>query len=298
MKQKYGVTIVCAGVICLFSSTALLFESAVLAQAPPTSLGTTQAGSQAGPRTAPAGFRSAYPSRPPADQALVAQGKASFGVRCAFCHGSDARGGESGPNLLRSELVLTDQSGENIIPIVQHGRPALGMPAFELSVPQIEEIVTYLHSLPVSGNERGRTAPIRIPVGDATAGEQQFDSKCASCHTVGKLQGIATRVPDPRMLQQTWLLPGSRGGAQDLRIPPKSVTVTYASGKKLSGQLHRIDDFLVTLITGTGETVTVARQGAMPRVTIEDPLAGHTKLLPTYTDANIHDITAYLETLK
>jgi cytochrome c oxidase cbb3-type subunit III len=288
MDRKYKVALVSAVVFCVDLGTAL----PQAAQTPAPAI------TQAGPQAAPAGFGSAYPPRPPADPVLVARGKASFGVRCAFCHGSDARGGESGPNLLHSEMVLTDQAGENIIPVVQHGRPQLGMPAFDISVPQIEEIVAYLHSLPVSGNDRGRMAPIRIPVGDAAAGKQQFDTKCGSCHTSASLRGIATRVSDPRMLQQTWLLPGGRGGAQDVKIPAKRVTVVYQSGKKLSGQLQRIDDFLVRLVTDTGETVTVPRHGATPKVTLEDPLAGHTKLLPVYTDENIHDITAYLETLK
>jgi len=246
--------------------------------------------------TSPAGFASAYPQRAPADPAVVAQGKAAYGVRCAFCHGSDARGGESGPNLLRSELVLTDRQGENIVPVVQQGRPAQGMPPFDLPVAQIQDIVTFLHSLPVSSHDRSAT--ITIPLGDAAAGKRQFDSKCGSCHSVASLQGIAARVPDPRTLQQTWLLPGGRGGAPDLHIPPKRVTLTDASGKTISGDLNRIDDFLVTLTTDRGESITVERHGETPDVKLEDPLAGHTKLLPALTDANIHDITAYLETLK
>jgi len=291
--QKIHVGLVAAVMVCLSAGVALVANATVFAQAANTPVATTPAGPQAAPPRP-----SAYPSRPAGDPAVVAQGKASFSVRCAFCHGSDARGGESGPNLLRSELVLTDENGENIIPVVQHGRPAEGMPAFDLSVPQIQEIVTFLHSLSISGNERGLTAPIKIPVGDATAGRQQFDAKCASCHTVASLQGIGSRIPDPRTLQQTWLLPGGRGGAQDVKVPPKRVTITQASGKKLSGRLQRIDDFVVTFVADDGQLTTIARHGQSPKVSIEDPLQGHTKLLPAYTDANIHDITAYLETLR
>src|SRR5947208_7274597 len=60
------------------------------------------------------GIRSAYPQRPPADPAAVERGRGMFSVNCAFCHGSDARGGEGGPNLIRSQMVLNDQHGEGI----------------------------------------------------------------------------------------------------------------------------------------------------------------------------------------
>src|SRR5829696_1936214 len=54
--------------------------------------------------------------RPPGDPAVLARGKALYGVNCVFCHGPDLRGGQlNGPNLLRSQLVLSDQNGELII---------------------------------------------------------------------------------------------------------------------------------------------------------------------------------------
>ena len=64
----------------------------------------------------------AYPQRPIADPEAVARGKVMFDVNCSFCHGADARGGDDGPNLLRSELVLEDQKGENIGPVLLNGR--------------------------------------------------------------------------------------------------------------------------------------------------------------------------------
>lgn len=237
-------------------------------------------------------------ARKPVDPALAAQGKSLYSVRCAFCHGSDARGGESGPNLLRSEMVLTDQNGELIGPVVLHGRLQQGMPAFDVSAEQIAQLAAFLHSIPVSGNERGRNAPIRIPVGDAQAGEQEFKQRCASCHsTTGNLKGIGEKIPDPRMLQQSWLMPGMRGGAPSVVAPPKRVTVSTPKAK-VSGTLLRIDDFIVSLKTEDGQTRTFERIGDLPKVEILDPLEGHIRLLPTYTDKSIHDITAYLVTIK
>lgn len=250
------------------------------------------------PQAAPPLRPSPYPERPPADPAVVQQGKNAFGVRCAFCHGSDARGGEGGPNLLRSELVLTDRNGELIKPVVLHGRVELGMPRFELSDDQLNQIVAFIHSFPVSGNDR-RASTIVIPSGDPKAGEVAFAKTCASCHSItGDLKAIGTKVKDRKMLQQTWLMPGLRGGSPDIKPGPKRVVVTSAQGKKLEGALVRIDDFHVTLRLENGQTETVARNGAVPTVQVLDPLAAHQKLLPGYTDKTIHDITAYLETLK
>ena len=98
---------------------------------------------QAGGQGAPAGRGGgppgqggfvAYPQRPVTDQAAVDRGKALFSVNCAFCHGPDARGGDSGgPNLMRSDVVLLDDKGERIGQVVKQGRPDKGMPPFMLA---------------------------------------------------------------------------------------------------------------------------------------------------------------------
>src|SRR5689334_13059456 len=169
---------------------------------------------------------SAFPERPPGDPAAVEAGKSIYGVQCAFCHGSDARGGEGGPNLLRSEMVLNDKNGELIAPVVQNGRVDQGMPKFGLSMPQIQNVAAYIHSFRVGGYDVSRLTPPSIVVGDAKAGEAYFKTTCASCHSAtGDLKGIASRISDPKQLQQTWLLPGGgRGGfgAQPVavKVPP------------------------------------------------------------------------------
>src|SRR5882757_833779 len=108
-----------------------------------------------GPAVA-AGRPAAYPDRPPADPAVLERGKAIYGVQCNFCHGSDARGGEGGPNLLRSQLVLNDQNGEGIAPVILNGRPDQGMPKFDLNKAQIADVATYIHSFRVGGYDISR----------------------------------------------------------------------------------------------------------------------------------------------
>ena len=264
--------------------------------APPQGGGRGAAGRGAGG----GGGMGAFPQHAPADPAMVERGKAVYGVNCQFCHGSDARGGEGGPNLIRSEAVLNDQNGERIAPVVQNGRPDAGMPKFDLTTAQIADIAAFLHTFRVNGRDAARNRPLSVLVGDAKAGQQYFQSKCASCHSpAGDLKGVASKIGDPKALQQTWLAPGGGGrGAAPANVPPTTVTVTLASGQKVEGRLVRLDDFTVTLALPDGFNRSFLRDGDKPKVEVHDPLEPHRQLLPAYTDKDIHDVTAYLVTLK
>jgi cytochrome c oxidase cbb3-type subunit 3 len=276
---------------------------AALGQVSPQPPQAPAGGRGAGRGAAPAvgGRPAAYPDRLPADPAVLERGKAIYGVQCNFCHGSDARGGEGGPNLLRSELVLNDQKGELIAPVVQNGRGE--MPKISITPAQIADVAAYIHSFKVGGYDISRMVPLSILVGDATAGEQVFKTTCASCHSVtGDLKGIASKITDPKALQNGWLMPGGggrggRGGASPFNVPPTTVTVTVA-GKKTEGRLVRIDDFIVTLLDSDGSQKTFRRDGDNPKVEIHDPMQAHKDLLPKYTDKDIHNLTSYLVTIK
>ncbi len=233
------------------------------------------------PPTAPGGpgqgrgQRGVFPAmqRPPADPAIVERGRNLFSVTCSACHGADARGGQlGGPNLLRSQLVLMDQNGEQILPVVQKGRPEKGMPPFPLPESDIKAIAEFIHSL--TGASRGQGAPPvaegpppNILVGDASAGQAFFAAKCSACHsTTGDLQGIATRVPDPKLLQNLWVSGGlatGRGGGRG-GLPPGpaiTVTVTPPQGPKVEGRLLRIDDFVVSLMLEDGNDQELPPRG-------------------------------------
>jgi cytochrome c oxidase cbb3-type subunit 3 len=243
-----------------------------------------------------------YPAREPGDPAAVERGRSTYSTNCAFCHGADTRGGASGPSLLRSATVLDDKNGELIGPVLQAGRPDRGMPKFSLSNDQIADLAAFLHSFAVNGYDSSRQRPATIVVGNAAAGQATFKTKCASCHsTSGDLQGLATRIPDPRALQQSWLMPGSTvgrgGGPVPAKARPPSVIVTLPSGRKVEGELERVDDFVVALKTADGER-RAFRTTDGTKVDVKDPLVAHRELLATYTDAEIHDMTAFLVTLK
>jgi cytochrome c oxidase cbb3-type subunit 3 len=244
----------------------------------------------------------AYPAREAGDPAVIERGRNIYSTNCAFCHGADIRGGASGPSLLRSAVVLDDKNGELIGPVVQAGRPERGMPKFPLSADQVADLATFLHSFTVNGYDSSRQRPATIVVGNAAAGEAVFKTKCASCHsTTGDLQGLAARIADPRTLQQSWLMPGSTvgrgGGPMPARSRPPTAIVTLPSGQTYEGELERVDDFFVALRMPDGGR-RAFRTTVGTRVEVRDPLVAHRELLPTYADAEIHNVTAFLVTLK
>ena len=297
-------------VLCVLLGLGAL---ALAAEQPLASLAAQQEqGQQAAPQTpakppgtppAPAARPSAYPVRAAADPAVVQRGRQIFSANCSFCHGSDARGGEGGPNLIRSELVLNDKNGELIATVVQNGRPDKGMPKFDLSLEEIASIAAFIHSMPVGGRAE-TTGTVDPLVGDAKAGEAYFNGpgKCASCHSVsGDLAGIGAKYTDVRALQGAMLSGGAAATQGYAGLPEsarKTVTVTMQSGETVKGQLDQIDDFIVALTDSDGNYHSYVRHGDNPKVTISNPLQPHFDMLRNFKDEDIHNLTAYLVTLK
>lgn len=233
----------------------------------------------------------AYPPRA-TDPAAVARGRGLYTANgCSFCHGVDARGGNGGPSLLRSQRLMRDKNGEVISEPILKGVPNTAMVAFPLNSSEVADIAEFLHSFPASGADKARDRPVTIVTGDAAAGKRYFAKSCAGCHSAdGDLKGLGTRIADPRSLQQRWLMPGS--GAKT------RVVVSGDGSGSIEGMLVRIDEFLVTVGTADGTQRTFERKGDVPKVRIEDPLVIHKEMLSSYTDRDIHNVTAYLVTLK
>jgi cytochrome c oxidase cbb3-type subunit 3 len=243
--------------------------------------------------------------RPPGDPAQIARGKALYGVDCTGCHGADLRGGDlGGPNLLRSQLALSDQDGELILPIIQGSRQAQGMPAIEMSREDGMAVAAYVRSIVATIGRQGMPPsvgqePPSVLVGDVRAGQAYFDTKCNGCHSpTGDLKGIATRIPDPKALQNRWVAGGGGRRAPSVGTHPVTVTITQPSGGIVEGQLVRIDDFLVTIALADATVHTFRRDGGVPKVEVHDPMKAHRDLLSVITDREMHDVTAYLVTLK
>jgi cytochrome c oxidase cbb3-type subunit 3 len=228
---------------------------------------------------------------PKYDPASVQRGKDTFTGACGFCHGSNAKGGEKGPDLLRSVLVLDDENGKMIAPVILRGRPDKGMPRFPFTQEQIKDIANFLHNAVLSAEDRDNYKILNIVTGDAKAGAAYFASHCGSCHSVtGDLKGLASKYPEPVTLQGKFLQPNLPNAI--------SVTVTLPGGESFTGALLNYDDFNVSLRDSNGAYHSFARTKNAPRVELHNRLEAHMDLVKRYSDADIHDLTAYLVTLK
>jgi cytochrome c oxidase cbb3-type subunit 3 len=223
------------------------------------------------------------------------RGHDQFRASCGFCHGPTAAGGNGGPNLIFSSVVRLDEKGADITRVIQTGRPEKGMPPAQLTPAQIADIVAYLKARIAevdltSGRRPSRDYDLqKLLTGSADRGKAYFNGagQCAACHSsVGDLKGIASKYP-PVELQARFMYPPG---------VPKKATVTEATGVQFSGDLVRQDAFEVTIKLADGTPRTWPSDSVKVQVT--DPLAKHLELLRTYTNANMHDVFAYLETLK
>jgi mono/diheme cytochrome c family protein len=236
-------------------------------------------------------------SRSVPDAAAVERGQKIFVGNCGFCHGTTAQGGDGGPDLVRSPLALDDERGDKIGPVIEQGRPSKGMPAFHLPVEQILDIAAFLRSRQQAAIDRNAYSILNVVTGNSEKGREYFHGagRCHSCHSAtGDLAGIAKKY-DAATLQSRMLYPRPRS-ADDPSGRPE-VTVTLAQGPSVSGTLEYLDDFNVALRDSSGEYHSFSRNARL-KVELHDPLAVHAELLKKYTDADIHNLLAYLVTLK
>ena len=225
--------------------------------------------------------------------AVVERGKTLFGQNCAFCHGREGFGGETGPNLIDSDLVTSDVRGNKIGPVVRNGRPATGMPAFKCSLPEITSLSAFLHAQKKKadahpGGRRG-VSVADLQTGNVEAGKQYFNGagNCSSCHSpTGDLAGIATRHKGLE-LEKRMLYP---------RFAKATVTVTTPSGQTVSGELSYQDEFTIGLTDAAGWYQSWPANSI--KYTIHAPAEAHAELLPKYTDDDVHNLMAYLQTMR
>ena len=230
---------------------------------------------------------------------IVQQGKALFRKDCSFCHGRDAGGGETGPDLTRSKLVTADVDGNKIGPVVRNGRPDKGMPPFDRSDQEIASLVAFIHtqqtkalaSAGLRGGSGGRKGVdvSDLQTGNAEAGKRYFEGAggCSTCHSPsGDLAGLASRYQGLE-LEEQMLYP---------KHAKQKISVTLASGQAVTGTLAYLDEFTVGLIDSTGSYRSWRTRDVQYKV---DPaLNAHVEQFPKYTDGDVHNLMAYLQTLR
>jgi cytochrome c oxidase cbb3-type subunit 3 len=229
----------------------------------------------------------------PYPDTLVQNGSALFRQDCAFCHGRNAGGGESGPDLTRSKLVTADVNGDRIGPVIRNGRPDKGMPPFDRSDDQIASLVAFIHAqqklaLEKKGGRKGVDAS-DLQTGNAGSGKKYFDGAggCAACHSpTGDLAGIASRF-EGLQLEEQMLYP---------KKAKSKITVTLASGESIAGTLEYLDEFTVGLFDPSGVYRSWRTQDVKYKV--DASVNAHVELFSKYRDADIHNLMAYLQTLR
>jgi cytochrome c oxidase cbb3-type subunit 3 len=235
------------------------------------------------------------PAEVAAQVAAAERGRVIFKQNCSACHAEDATGGR-GPDLIRSSLVRHDKGGDLIGVVVTGGRPDKGMPPFPMTESQISDIVTFLNAQIALFDLHTRYGPYpndipaeRLATGTVEAGKAYFNGpgKCNMCHSpTGDLAGVAKKY-NPPDLEVRFLYPSGT---------PSTSVVTLPSGKTFEGTLLLNDDFNVAIMGKDGWYHSWPRSAV--KVAVHDPLAAHAELLQKYTDADMHNLFTYLETLK
>lgn len=230
-----------------------------------------------------------------AAQTPAQAGDAIFQQNCSFCHGRDAQGGETGPDLTRSQLVLGDKDGSKIAEVIRNGRLNTDkkMPPFVMSDAQVTQLVAFIHQrIAIASANNGHRRGVEVAdlqTGNLGAGKQYFNGAggCSKCHSpTGDLAGVASRYQGLQ-LEERMLYP---------RDAKSKVTVTLPSGEKITGELAYLDEFTVGLHDASG----LYRSWSIPRVkyTVDSPVEAHVEQFPKYTDDDIHNLMAYIQTLR
>jgi cytochrome c oxidase cbb3-type subunit III len=227
------------------------------------------------------------------DAAAAARGAPLFQQNCAFCHGPQAHGAAA-PSLITSDVVLGDDHGEHLVPFLKSGRPEKGMPAFA-GVPddQLKDIAEFLHLQVEDVANRGTYHVLNILTGDAAKGHSFVAANCMSCHTAASFDHIASKFRSPDQLQRGWVWP-ARPADHSLAI---TATVKTAGGAMVSGRVTQVSDFRITITDSDGKTHVIDLVPGV-EVQMKDPLAPHQTLIKTLRNDDMHNVTAYLDTLK
>jgi cytochrome c oxidase cbb3-type subunit III len=231
--------------------------------------------------------------QPPATPERLQAGQRVFAAQCGFCHGRDAMGGETGPNLTRSTMLRDDSNGDRLRALLREGRVDKGMPAFRLTDADVAAIGAFIRDQGRKAESPGARRTVDaadLQTGNAERGRSYFSGagRCATCHSpTGDLAGVASRLQGLELLQRM-LYPSKSRSA--------TVTVTLRTGETVAGALAYRDEFTIALTDGSGRYRSWPTRDVT--FTVNNPLDAHVELLARYTDDDIHDVLAYLQTLR
>jgi cytochrome c oxidase cbb3-type subunit 3 len=227
------------------------------------------------------------------DKEAAARAAPVFQRNCAFCHGPQGRGA-TGPSLVTSDEVLGDDYGEKLAPFLKKGRPEKGMPAFAtMSDDKLKDLAEFMHLQVEEVANRGAYRVLNILVGDRVKGQAYVAAHCMSCHSAETFVHLGSKFRSPEQLQRYWIWPAR--SANDAAAV--TATVKTPEGATLTGRVTQVSDFRITVLDRSGQTHSIARESGV-EVHIDDPLAVHQEMIMTLKNDDMHNVTAYLDSLK
>jgi cytochrome c oxidase cbb3-type subunit III len=230
------------------------------------------------------------------DKAAAARGAPLFEQTCAFCHGPQGRGA-TGSSLLTSDVVLGDDHGEHLTPFLKKGLPEKGMPAFAtMSDGELKDIAEFVHLQVEEVANRGTYQVLNILVGKSALGQDYVAAHCMMCHTARTFAHIGSRFRSPEQLQRGWIWPARPVNSGD-NSRAYTASVKILDGPTVSGRVTQVSDFRITLVDQAGKVNVIDRKPGV-EVRMNDPLAAHQEMIMTLTNDDMHNVTAYLDTLK
>jgi len=229
-----------------------------------------------------------------------------YSVNCALCHGDKREGNLPAiPSLIGVVKRLDDS---RLTEQIVHGQGR--MPAFpNLGKDEVVAVVHFLHiadmeslsatpskmteiqteTVPVAEGRRREVDVADLQTGNLEAGKAFFNGAagCSGCHSAtGNLAGVATKYKGLQ-LEQRMLVP---------RDVKSKATVTLPGGKVVTGTLVYQDEFTLALRDADGVYHSWSRSSVQSK--IELPTQAHIDLLPKYTDDDVHNLMAYLQTMR
>ena len=222
----------------------------------------------------------------------ITAGMGAYRVRCADCHGMDARGIRS-PDI--TQVWAKGRTDAALFRTIRNGVVGTEMPAHpapRTSDVDIWRILAYLKTLATSSEAE----PAR---GTASTGEGVFGTRCLGCHRVGDRGGTLgpdlTRIGVARA--RAALARQIRGNMSDFRTGYEPVTLTTPGGEQIRG-VKKNEDLFSVQIMDTRERIQGYLREDMRAVTNETqsamPAFGPDRL----TDAELDDLLAYLTSLQ
>jgi len=214
-------------------------------------------------------------------------GASLFAVRCAECHGPDAKG-RLGPDLTRR--WARGESDESAFRIIRNGVPGSSMPPSSAPDDELWAVVAHLRSISVM--------PPLVTTGDAGRGRALFEKECSGCHQVRGEGGALG--PDLTTIGAT----RSRAALTTaLRDPSASVALGFrgatfnVGGERVEGAVKGEDAFSLQVVTDDGEL------RAFPKRDLDGLTRSATSLMPVFdasklSDTALEDLLAYLGTLR